>query len=247
MKRGIILGTAAAFVCALSTVAAASPPGGCQLPKFGPGAAYHPHIVASTFGPNVTNPWFPLKPGTTQLYAGVKDGRSAVDVVTVSRHTRVVDRVRTRIVEDRLFLAGRLSERTSDYYAQDSCGNVWYFGENTAELDAHGRVTDTSGSFLAGVDSAQPGVFMQARPELGRKFRQEWYRGQAEDVFSVSALSTRVTVPAGSFRHALRTRETTALEPGVVDRKYYVRGIGEVVEAAVKGPQEKLVLIDVIS
>ncbi len=88
---------------------------------------------------------------------------------------------------------------------------------------------------------------MQARPELGRVFRQEWYRGEAEDVFSAIARDARVTVPYGSFRDALRTRETTALEPNVVDNKYFVRGIGEVEELAVKGGREKLVLVDVLA
>ena len=181
------------------------------------------------------------------VYAGVKDGERAVDIVAPSRHTRVIDGVRTRIVEDRLFLNGRLEERTSDYYAQDACGNVWYFGEDTAVLDRHGRVTDTSGSFHAGVHGAEPGVFMQARPTLGQRYRQEWFRGQAEDTFTAVDLSTPVTVPYGSFPRGLRTAETTALEPGVLDNKVYVRGVGQVVEVAVRGPVEKLVLVDVIS
>jgi hypothetical protein len=220
---------------------------GCPLPKFGPGASYHPHFKAGRHTANVTNPWFPLPVGTTSVYAGTKDGESAIDIVTNSRATRVIDGVRTRVVEDRLFLSGKLEERTSDYYAQDRCGNVWYFGEDTAELDSHGRVIDTSGSFHAGIDGAQPGVFMQARPQLGRRFRQEWYAGEAEDTFKVIDLSTPITVPFGSFKHALRTEETTALEPGVVDNKYYVRGIGEVLEKSVKGGQEALVLVEVLS
>ena len=56
---------------------------------------------------------------------------------------------------------------------------------------------------------------------------------------------TSVTTPFRHFNNALRTEETTALEPGVVDNKLYVRGIGEVVEVTVKGPLEKLVLVDV--
>src|SRR5262249_2259382 len=156
-------------------------------------------------------------------------------VVVPSHRTRILAGVRTRIVEDRLYLDGALSERTADYYAQDRCGNVWYFGEDTAELDEHGRVVDTSGSFHAGVDGSQPGVVMQSRPQLGRLFRQEWRPGEAEDVFAAIDLDTPVTVPYGSFRHALRTRETTALEPGVVDNKLFVRGIGEVAELTVRG------------
>ena len=88
---------------------------------------------------------------------------------------------------------------------------------------------------------------MQAHPQLGRRFRQEWSEGQAEDVFKVVSRSSRIRVPYGSFRHALRTEETNALEPDVLDNKYYVRGIGEVAELSVKGPREALRLVEIIS
>jgi hypothetical protein len=140
-----------------------------------------------------------------------------------------------------------LEERTSDYYAQDRCGNVWYFGEDTATLDRHGNVVDTEGTWHAGVDGARPGVFMQAHPRLGRRFRQEWYRGHAEDVFKVVDRSAAVTVPYASFRHALRTAEWTALEPEALDDKFYVAGIGQVAEVSVRGPREALRLVEIIS
>jgi hypothetical protein len=105
---------------------------------------------------------------------------------------------------------------------------------------------NTDGSFHAGVDGAQPGVFMQATPQVGRRFRQEWAPGEAEDQFRVLSLDTPIAVPAGTFPHALRTEETTALEPDVVDNKYYVKGIGEVEELAVKGATEKLALVEII-
>jgi hypothetical protein len=240
--------SAPVFAPVLSSVKA---PGGsgqgcCVLPQFGPGAAYHPAIDPSQFGPDVDNPWLPLKPGTTFVYAGTKDGKNAIDVFAVSRRTRTIDGVRTRIVNDRLYLNGVLEERTSDYYAQDRCGNVWYFGEDTATLDRLGKVLSREGSFHAGVKAAQPGVFMQAQPELGRSFRQEWSPGNAEDQFKLIAKNASVTVPFGTFHHALRTQETTALEPEVVDNKLYVRGIGEVQELAVKGPVERLSLVDVL-
>jgi len=135
----------------------------------------------------------------------------------------------------------------SEFAHPTRCGNVWYFGEDTAELDRHGKVVSTEGSFHAGVDGAQPGVFMQAHPQVGRRFRQEWYQGHAEDVFKVTDLSAPVTVPYGSFRHALRTAETNALEPEVLDNKYYVKGIGQVAELSVTGPREALKLVEIIS
>jgi hypothetical protein len=219
----------------------------CALPHFGPGREYQPRIESARFSTNVDNKFFPLTPGTTLIYTGTKDGKKALNLVATTSRTKVIDGVITRVVEDRLYLNNVLEERTSDYYAQDRCGNVWYFGEDTATLDRQGNVISTEGSFHAGVDGAQPGVFMQAHPQVGRKFRQEWYQGQAEDVFKVVSLSAPVTVPYGSFDKALRSEETTALEPGVLDNKYFVEGIGEVTELAVKGPREKLRLVEIIS
>ena len=238
---------AAALVGPPAQAASTGPATGCQLPRFGPGASYHPRIDPRTFGPHVTNPLFPLRVGVTYVYSGVKDDARALDIVVASRRTRKIDGVVTRVVEDRLYLDGVLEERTSDYYAQDRCGNVWYFGEDTAELDEHGHVVSTEGSFHAGVGGAQPGVFMQAHPQLGRTFRQEWFAGQAEDVFQAVDRAASVTVPVGSFTRALRTREWTALEPGVVDAKYYVRGIGEVFEGSTSGPTERLQLNEILS
>jgi hypothetical protein len=192
----------------------------CPLPRFGPGAQYHPVIHPEDFRPDVTNKLFPLKVGRILIYTGVKDGKRALNISVTTNRTRKVDHVLTRVVEDRLYLNGVLEERTSDYYAQDRCGNVWYFGEDTATLDAKGHVVSTEGSFHAGVDGAQPGVFMQARPELGRWFRQEWFAGHAEDRFKAIDKNSKITVPAGTFRHALRTAERTHLEPDVVDNKY---------------------------
>ena len=219
----------------------------CVLPAFGPGSAYKPKFKPADFSPNVTNPLYPLKVGRTLVYVGVKDGKKALNIMTTTNRTRKIAGVTTRVVVDRLYLDDVLSDRTSDYYTQDRCGNVWYFGEDTATLDARGHVVSTDGSFHAGVDGAQPGVFMQAHPELGRRLRQEWAPGNAEDTFKVIGLSAPVTVPYGSFKDALRTEETTSLEPAVVDNKYYVTGIGEVFEGAVKGPKEALRLVEIIS
>ena len=240
-----VVGLVAAAVWVVPSSAGAG--SSCSLPRFGPGRTYHPRIEPANFSPNVTNELFPLTPGKILVYTGIKDGKKALDLFAPTSRIRVINGVRTRVVEDRGYLDNVLEERTSDYYAQDRCGNVWYFGEDTATLDRHGKVVDTEGTWHYGVGGAQPGVFMQAHPQLGRRFRQEWYQGQAEDVFKVIDRSAPVTVPFGSFRHALRTEETNALEPDVLDNKYYVRGIGEVAELSVKGPRETLRLVEIIS
>ena len=247
MRNALLTSTIALGIAALAAgPASAHHHGSCELPVFGPGDSYHPVIHPRDFSPNVTNRRFPLEPGRTLVYTGTKDGEPALNIVQTTARTRLIDGVTTRVVEDRLYLDNVLEERTSDYFAQDRCGNVWYFGEDTAELDSDGRVVSTEGSFYAGVDGAQPGVVMQARPQVGRTFRQEWFKGHAEDVFTALDRDATITVPYGTFRHALRTKETTALEPGVIDNKYFVKGIGEVTELAVQGPPERLDLIEII-
>jgi hypothetical protein len=99
-------------------------------------------------------------------------------------------------------------------------------------------VKNTSGSWQAGVNGAQAGVFMPAHPKVGDGGRQEYYKGQAEDHFRVLSLNAKVKVPYVSSTRALKTKEWTPLEPGVVDTKYYVRGIGTVMEKNVKGGSE---------
>ena len=225
-----IMAAAVLFVLASTGIAASAPAAGPN-----PG----------DFVARVDNPLFPLLPGTTFVYRGVKDGKTARDVVTVTHATRTIQGVRSTAVADRLYLAGRLEERTTDWYAQDRRGNVWYFGEATAELDRAGHVTSTEGSWLAGRNGAKAGIYMTARPTVGQSRLQEYYKGHAEDHFAVVSLRARVSVPYTTSNRALLTKEWTPLEPGTLDHKYYVRGIGNVKEVTVKGPLERSELVSV--
>jgi hypothetical protein len=197
----------------------------------------------SRFSAEVTNAWFPLRPGSVYRYRGVKDGEPSREVMTVTRRTKTVDGAPCVVVADLLYLSGRLEERTQDWYTQDRVGNVWYFGEQTAELDEQGEVKSKAGSWEAGEDGAKPGIFMFAKPRVGRSARQEFLDGEAEDHFQVLAMRERASVPFETFSGAMLTKEWTPLEPGVLDHKYYVRGIGTVLEQAVKGGDERNELV----
>ena len=144
------------------------------------------------FTANVTNPWFPLRPGSVYAYRGVKDGEPSREVMTVTHATETIQGAECVVVRDLLYLRGKLEERTEDWYTQDPKGNVWYFGERTAELDAQGHVKNTSGSWQAGANGAVPGVFMFAHPTEGRSARQEYFKGEAEDHFQVLRLDAAV-------------------------------------------------------
>jgi len=201
--------------------------------------------TGGTYSPKVTNAWFPLTPGTELVYTGTKDSKATRDVVRVTRQTITIAGARCVVVRDLLYEGGKLEERTSDYYTQDRVGNVWYFGEDTAELDRRGHVTSREGTWRAGSRGARPGIFMFADPRVGRSARQEYLDGHAEDHFRVLNLRAKVKVPYTSSKRALLTEEWTPLEPGVVDHKYYVRGIGTVLEQTVRGGSERNELVSV--
>jgi hypothetical protein len=188
--------------------------------------AYAPHINPSEFTTKVDNKYFPLKPGTTFFYRGNKQG-STRDEMAVTHSTKKVMGVECVVVNDKGWEAGKLIEGTYDYYAQDKKGNVWYFGEDTKEYK-NGKVVSTKGSWEAGVDGAKPGIIMQAHPKVGQSYRQEYYKGEAEDMAKAISLNESVRVPYGSFDGVLETKEWTPLEPGYAEHKYYARGVGQV-------------------
>jgi hypothetical protein len=219
---------------------------GPSLPLVIAALALPPPLPApSQFVARVDNPWFPLRPGTTLVYRGRKDGQPSRDVVAVRAKRKIIEGVDCTVVRDRLYLRGRLEERTHDWYAQDRSGDVWYLGEATAELRRDGGVRTREGSWQAGVEGARAGIFMPAHPHPGQSGVQEMYAGEAEDHFRVLDLHARVRTPAASSHHALLTREWTPLEPGVVDHKLYVRGIGTVLEETVRGGDELNELVSV--
>src|SRR2546421_4313139 len=118
-----------------------------------------PRRPPTAFVARIDNPWFPLIPGTVYGYRGVKDGKRARDVLTVTHQHRRILGIRAAVIHDRLYLNGRLEERTTDWYAQDRHGDVWYLGERTATLDRHGRTISTEGSWRAGSHGARAGIY----------------------------------------------------------------------------------------
>lgn len=193
------------------------------------GTPYRQKIDPANFVATIDNPFFPLAPGTKWTYGGDEKV-----VVTVTTDTKMILGVPVTVVRDQVFVGGELEEDTFDWFAQDVAGNVWYFGEKTAEY-TNGNVSSRAGSWTGGVDGAQPGIVMLAQPRAGDAYRQEYLAGEAEDLAKVTALSGKVTVPAGSYSDVLVTEEWTPLEPGVRERKTYARGIGLVDSRTIRG------------
>jgi hypothetical protein len=194
------------------------------LPQFDPG----------DFVRGVDNPLFPLPLGRRLIYRGIDDDEPSTVVTQVTRQHKTILGIPVVVVLDRVFVNGELTERTFDWYAQDKRGNVWYLGEDTKEF-VDGGVVSTAGSFEAGVNGALAGIIMPAHPKVGVVTPQESAPGVAEDWARVVDKNVTVTVPAGTFRHCIKTAEFTPLEPDVLENKWYCRGVGITRERDVRG------------
>jgi hypothetical protein len=190
----------------------------------------------------IDNPYWPMRPGSRWVYRETDTtGTKQKVVVTVTRRTKTVaNGVKARVVRDIATESGKPVEITDDWYAQDKAGNVWYLGEDVRNY-RNGKLADREGSFEAGVDGAQAGVVMPANPRPGLAYRQEYYKGKAEDKGEIVALGDdRVEVPAGFFaKDVLMTRDLAPTEPKTEELKFYARGVGQVLAVHTDGDGER--------
>jgi hypothetical protein len=202
-------------------------------------------LAPSAFADKVDNPFFPLNPGTTFIFRGESDGVSIRNRTAVTTNTKVVAGVNCVEVRDQEFEDNELVEDTRDWYAQDKAGNVWYFGEDSREIE-DGQVVSTEGSWEAGVDGAIAGIIMRAKPGVGDAYKQEVAVGIAEDEARVISYDNKVKTPFATFGGCLKTEEFTKLEPGVLENKFYAPGIGFLMSQGVQGSNEVLRLSEII-
>ena len=233
------------LAAALALCAGCGGDGGSALPQ----GSEQVELDPADFTTAIDNPYWPMTPGTRWTYRELDEEGKALDVrVTVSNATkRIANGVTARVVRDTVTSDGEVIEDTFDWYAQDGDGNVWYLGEQTAEFE-DGKVSSRGGSFEAGVDGAEAGVIMPADPEPGLAYRQEYYKGEAEDNGEILSLHEQAQVPAGHYRDALLTKDTIAIEPDVLEYKLYAPGVGPVLTLGVSGGggREQLVRVDVV-
>ena len=208
------------------------------------GSSYEPVLDPANFVSTIDNPYYPLPVGRTLVYEGFRDGQTQTDTIKVLDQTRVVEGITARVVSDVATHDGTLLEKTFDWFAQDKQGNVWYLGEDTTAYGRNGK-TDTSGSWEAGVNDAEPGLIMEANPQIPDGYRQEYLAGEAEDTAWITGQGGSVKVPYGTVRNVLTTLEATQVEPDVYDQKIYGPGIGIVVEQSLTGPNEYAKLVSV--
>jgi hypothetical protein len=172
---------------------------------------------------------FPLRRVGTMIYRG-REGDDSIRVESRVRSKRVrVAGVLATAVDVRERENGKLVERSTDYYAQDRAGNVWYLGERVDDIE-NGKVTGHDGQWIAGRKGARRGLFMPAAPKVGQSFRQTRAPGVSQDRSTVVAVDAEVTTRAGRFTGCLLTRDTDLRSSSRPERKYYCPDVGLVRE-----------------
>jgi hypothetical protein len=220
VKPALALALLVVIAAGCGSKESASLPQGAEAVELDPG----------DFSGQIDNPYWPMRPGNRWVY---REGKARVKVTVTAKTKRILG-IDARVVHDVLTEGGEVKEDTFDWYAQDESGNIWYLGEATKEFGQGGKIS-TEGSWEAGVDGAQPGILLPGKPKAGLSYRQEYYKGQAEDAADVLSVDARARVPVGSFEQLLLTKEYTPLEPGVVEHKFYAMGVGPILAVTVSG------------
>jgi hypothetical protein len=192
------------------------------------------------FTTQIDNPYWPMKPGSRWVYRETdsEGANQRVEVTVTNRTKRIANGVEARVVRDAVTENGEPVEVTDDWYAQDSEGNIWYLGEDTTEYE-NGKPVTKAGSFEAGRDGAEAGIIMPADPQPGMTYRQEYYRGEAEDKGEIVSVDEQAEVPFGHFANVLMTKDLNPLEPKVLEFKFYARDVGPVLAVSVSGGSDR--------
>lgn len=176
------------------------------------------------------NPHFNLEPGYRLV---LEKGLERV-TITVLDSTKKIGDVETRVVEENETKGGKLVEISRNYYAISKRTNsVYYFGEDV-DMYKNEKVVGHGGSWLAGVNGARFGLMIPGIVLLGSRYYQEFAPGVAMDRAEIVSLSETVVTPAARFTNCLKVEETTPLEPGNKEHKYYAAGIGLIQDGALK-------------
>lgn len=207
---------------------------------------YNPVINPADFSDKVTNQFFTLPRGRVLTYeAQTEEGLEKVEIrilYDTKLDTKIVMGVKTLTYWDRVWLNGELIEDTRDYLAQDKAGNVWYFGEEVFNYE-HGRLKDKAGSWIAGENGALPGIWIKSDNQVGDSYRQEYLKGEAEDMRDVVAVNQTVTTKLGTFEGCVKMYDWTPLDKDSKEHKYYCPPVGAMVleEHLVHGDRMELV------
>jgi len=210
----------------------------------------HPDEIPDTYP---ANPWLSLEEGRVSVIGSEDE----VVVILNTDETREIQGVECRIVaevameiaeddddEEGFEIEYVPVEVTYDFFAQTLSGDVVYCGENTVEYE-EGFPVSTDGTFIAGLEFAKSGYVVRAAPAEGDADRQEFLLEDAEDyVIYQNPGATPAEDLGGEVEgfecdgDCLQTLESTPIDAGTIELKYYLSGVGFVLAVPFEADDE---------
>jgi hypothetical protein len=243
VRRGIALGTALVALC---VAGCGSKEGDAKKASDTPQKSGKGQFGNPT---QIDNPYFPLRPGTKYTWGGTEyqEGEKVTHhvVFVITDLTKTIDGVRTRVVWDRDYADGRLSEGELAFDAQDDAGNVWSYGEYPEEFEPK-KAPVAPATWFPGLDGAKPGILMLAAPRPGGA---SYLQGLAPkikfaDRGRVTKKLKRACVPAGCYDDVIVIEEWTPEEPGAKQLKYHAPGVGTIRVGFESGAQRESLMLE---
>lgn len=195
-----------------------------------------PLVDPASFKAVISNPYLPLDPGVIRRYEGTHHGEHRLEEETTLLEQRTILGVRCTAIQQRVLVGGVVYETTTEWYAEDTAGNVWKFGEEAHELEGDVYVLSDD-SWIAGEGLGVPWLALPADPQVG--MRLYGYRPDGVDQFTITSIHARADVPGGLFEPCLELEENPD-DPEDKDIILYARGVGRVSEDNIAG---RLVLV----
>lgn len=190
---------------------------------------YAVSIIPTDFSTEINNKYFRLPVGRELVFEAVtQEGKKEKITITIPGETREIMGVNTLVYRDIVTIDGELVEDTKDYLAQDKNGNVWYFGEEVNNYE-EGKLVDHDGTWIAGENGAQPGIWIKSEHVVGDVYLQEYYKGIAEDTREVKAVGEAVEIKKGKYQDCVKMYDFTPLDPKSLEYKYYCSETGSLV------------------
>jgi hypothetical protein len=224
MKSTFIV-TAMAFIlvaCGGSGSSVSALPQGSETVRLNP----------ADFVSRIDHPYWPMSPGSKWVFTE-PDSRERIEITVTDRKKTILG-IEAIVVRDVVTADGELVEDTFDWFAQDKDGNLWYLGEDTTEFE-NGKPATKAGSWEAGKNGAQAGIFLPADPEVGMRYRQEYLKGEAEDAAEIMSLDELVEIRSRRYKGVLMTKDWTPLQPKILEHKFYAKGVGPVLILGLSG------------
>ena len=182
------------------------------------GLDYDPQVNPDEFTTIITNRYFSLPVGKKMIFEANTTGGPERIEIEILGDTKVIEGVRTLVYLDTVYLSGQIQEITRDYLAQNkTTGDVWYFGEEVDNYE-NGKIRDHTGTFIHGKNGAKAGIWMKYEQKVGDSYKQEYYKGGAEDMRDTVATGLNITTNLGTYTDCVKVYDWTPLN--IKSREY---------------------------